>query len=264
VTSHHGRRHVVSGVSKRIHSPRLRPRSLASQAGLTAGHSLSMMLNTPSAAGGRSRSACDAGRCLLRGAEAEDCIARGLVQCVGLELDAHAAPSVSSVPQHEVLGLSVDHRALPRRRDPRVADSPGAGCRDRCLQSGCCRLPARCPWYGGRRQRRPRGLLLQRRLDVAPHVRRGVHRLARVHFQMRSSKPTAHSHRRASTIAARANGTALQRTGVMSMAEAYARRRRELAVQVRRDIRADAWEHAARTVRPQLFRGARRTSGRRC
>src|SRR5580704_10719665 len=55
-------------------------------------------------------------------ADAEDRVARSLIQSVGLEFDEQALPDFESVAQHEVLGFGVDGSALPRRGDPGGAD----------------------------------------------------------------------------------------------------------------------------------------------
>src|SRR5208283_3781344 len=56
-------------------------------------------------------------RAFLAGADARDGAARRLVAGVGFQLDADAPQRFESMAQHQVLGLRVDARALPRRGD---------------------------------------------------------------------------------------------------------------------------------------------------
>src|SRR5207249_3514780 len=65
-------------------------------------------------------------RAFLLGADAQNGLARTLVQRVRLDLDADAAQRLESVPQHQVFRLGVDRGALPRAGDPRPADFDAA------------------------------------------------------------------------------------------------------------------------------------------
>ena len=111
-------------------------------------------------------------RAFLLGADAQNGLARTLVQRVRLELDADAAQRLESVPQHQVFRLGVDRGALPRAGDPRPADFDAAV---RAVDVSVARRadgPARGALDRGERQGRARGLLRERRLDIRAHLLR--------------------------------------------------------------------------------------------
>lgn len=57
-------------------------------------------------------------RAFLFRSDAQNCIARFLIQRICLELHPNAFPNFKRVPQHQIFRLSIDGRALPCRRDP--------------------------------------------------------------------------------------------------------------------------------------------------
>src|SRR5262245_1431953 len=106
-------------------------------------------------------------RTFERGADAHDRISRRLVQNIGLELHALAAPGLERVAQHEVLGFGIDVSALegaanpgPPHLYPPVRGVDGAETRGTYG-------PAARPIDGGERQTASLGLLAYRGLEVA-------------------------------------------------------------------------------------------------
>lgn len=59
-------------------------------------------------------------------AEAQDRVARSLIERVGFEFDAKAIPDLEGVPQHEILGPGIDGSSVPGWCDPGGADFDAA------------------------------------------------------------------------------------------------------------------------------------------
>src|SRR5580658_8392319 len=59
---------------------------------------------------------------LFFGADAENRVARLLVQRIRFQFNPRASPDFKGMAQHQVFRFGVDRRALPRRRDPGRAD----------------------------------------------------------------------------------------------------------------------------------------------
>jgi len=51
-------------------------------------------------------------------ADAQDGVARSLIQSVGFEFDANALPDLERMAQHQIFRFSIDGAALPCRRNP--------------------------------------------------------------------------------------------------------------------------------------------------